>query len=188
MPGFYKVVGMIQCNNPMLGIESDTQSLGNNVTVNAVTNDDDDEYDNRRKSIMTRRVGRGSFSSPGGTMGTGPLFLWRLWLWPSIALPRTGAQPVTYCCQRAHEDAHRRQLRGHALHAAHLAHTLPLHVAAAHDHWGQARGKVRVEGKGSPAAWSSQHGPAGWYVSFLARVYSCGERDARSSVHAPGCP
>lgn len=36
---------MIQCDNPMLSIEPDTQSLCNNVIVNAVIDDDNDEYD-----------------------------------------------------------------------------------------------------------------------------------------------
>ena len=48
--------------------------------------------------------------------------------------PRRSPASVTYCYQGAHENAHRRQLRGHALHSAHLAHALPLHVATTHDH------------------------------------------------------
>lgn len=137
---------------------------------------------------MTRRVGRGSFSSPGGTMGTGPLFMWRLWLWPSIALPRTGAQPllpiaVSVPTRMPTADSFvgmpfmRPTLRIHCL------SMLQRHTITG----GKHGGKVRAEGKGSPAAWSPQHGPAGWYVSFLARVHSCGERDACSSVHVPGC-
>lgn len=73
---------------------------------------------------------------------------------PSVhhPLPLASPEPITYRHQGAHEDAHRRQLRGHALHAADLAHALPLHVAATHNHWGTGDGEGKGLGTGAPAA------------------------------------
>lgn len=134
------------------------------------------------KSIMTTGVGwsrgvRGFFSRLEGIMGTEALFIWRLCPRPRChPPPQRSPASITYCHQGAHKDAHCRQLRGHALHAAHLAHALFLHIAAAHDHWGQSGGREGWRGRALQLLrapnWAQLAGMY-VYVCSCTCMYSC---------------